>query len=416
MANKPIRFILKPLLKAPALLLLVWMVCTCVTPYTPELKGYESLLVVEGMITDESVPCEVKLSRSIQNEDLVPEKITDATVYVSDEAGVKTYLVNQGNGSYLTNPSEFRGIIGKTYTLHIITADSREYISDPAVMLPVPEIENIYYEKDAEVSGDQSEIQEGITIYIDTGPGSENSQYIRWEYEETWKFRLPDYKRYNYIHDSVILPIPDAKEYCWNAARSSLVSTGYIANGDDPIKKAPVCFIASAKSDRLTLQYSILIKQYSLSKEAYDFWNNLKQVNESGGTIFDKQPYPVISNITNINDPAEKVLGYFQVSASKQERKYITASELDELNLPSFKYGCKRYQVSPDDYPPPFGLPPMTWDELYEMFMTTGGLTFVEPIYDENKALEDLVFTETICSDCELTGSAEKPDWWIDLI
>jgi len=57
-----------------------------------------------------------------------------------------------------------------------------------------------------------------------------------------------------------------------------------------PIKKEPVNFIATDQSDRLLIQYSILVSQYSISKEEYDFWNNLKQVNESGGDIFAKQP------------------------------------------------------------------------------------------------------------------------------
>jgi hypothetical protein len=186
---------------------------------------------------------------------------------------------------------------------------------------------------------------------------------------------------------------------------------------DDFIKKAPVCFVASTKSDRLTLQYSILVKQYSLSKEAYEFWNNLKQVNEAGGSIFDEQPYPVISNITCLNDPGEKVLGYFQVSAAKQVRKDITARELDELSLPWFKYDCIRYEVDPLDYWVPGSMsPPMTWDELYNMFMQTGGFTFVEPIYNGvTNALESLVFVASPCSDCELTGTLVKPDWWIDL-
>jgi len=409
---------LKQLQKVFVLLLVTWAFSTCIDPYTPVLKGYESLLVVEGLMTDEAIPYEVRLTRSIQDEESVPERVTDATVYISDESGNKAYLGLTGSGSYVTNPAEFTGVTGKTYTLHIKTADGREYESDPAEMLPVPGIDNIYYEQDKEYSGDRSELLEGLRIYVDTEKGSGENQYLRWEYEETWKFKLTDFQRFDFISDTLILPIIEVKDICWKTVKSSAIMEGSIVPGkDDDLKKAPVCFIAPSRSDRLTQQYSILVKQYSLSREAFEFWNNLKKVNESGGSIFDEQPYLVISNVTCLNDPGERVLGYFQVSAVKQERMYITAHELDGLNLPYFHPDCIRYEVNPLDFHVPGSMTPvMSWGELYHMFVDEGEFAFVEPIYNAaTNVLEDLAFVSVLCSDCELTGSLTKPDWWIDL-
>jgi len=403
-------------LKVLALLLMIPAICTCIDPFFPRLDDYESLLVVEGLITDEKVPYEIILSRSIQNEDSDPERVTDARVYITDETGKKVDLENHGNGSYKTNPDEFTGATGKTYTLHINTSDGNEYESTPALMLPVAGIENIYYEKGEEFNSDQSESLEGIRIYVDAEYSSESSRYLRWEYEETWKFQLADYKRFNYINEFDIRPVEEVKEYCWRHIKSSVILNGAgIKDQTNKIIKAPVCFVASSASDRLSIQYSILVKQYSLSEEAYKFWNNLKQVNETGGTIYDKQPFPVVSNIHNLNNQDEKVLGYFQVSAVKQERKYITVSELDNLGIPKFRYDCNRFVVCPDDYPSSFG-PPMTWDKLYNMFMDTHEFTFVEPIYNRpSNILQKLVFVQNECADCELTGSTEKPDWWVEM-
>ncbi len=409
---------LKLLLRSLLLLLLAWVFSTCIDPYTPKLSGYESLLVVEGVMTDDTVPYVVRLSHNIQNEDSIPERISDATVAISDETGSITYLENCGDGIYKTDPEEFTGTIGKTYSLHIVTSDDKEYISAPSEMLPVPGIEDIYYEKDTEFSNDQTEILDGIRLYIDTEQGSGEHQYLRWEYEETWKFGLADYKRYYYGADSVIRPIYDPKEFCFKTIRSTEILHGALVPGQSGfINRLPVCFIAPSESDRLTIQYSILVKQYSLSKEAYEFWNNLKQVSETGGSIFDKQPFLITSNITNVNDPDEKVLGYFQVSAVKQERKTIIPAELVELHLPWYRSDCVRFVVSPEDYPPPTPtLPMMTFYELYQMFTGSGEFTFVEPIYNEiTQELEKLVFVPTPCSDCELTGFYQKPDWWIDL-
>ena len=204
-------------------------------------------------------------------------------------------------------------------------------------------------------------------------------------------------------------------EFCWKQQKSSEILIKSISPGEPHvIKKEPLYFIASDKSDRLTIQYSILVKQYSISKKESDFWDNLKQVNEGGGDIFDPQPFPVISNIANVNNPADRVLGYFQVSAVKQKRIYIPFSEIVGLNLPFFQPDCKRIEYSPDDWPGGWG-PPLTWDDVARMF-DNPRYAFIEPLYRSGtNILKELVFTSPVCADCALTGTVKKPDFWIDL-
>jgi hypothetical protein len=399
------------------ILSIVLLLCTCIDPYEPKLEGFDSLLVVEGMITNQKLPYEVKLSRTMQRPDLIPEKVSDATVFINDENGIRTNLKNYGAGLYKTDSSSFTGTIGKTYTLNIITRDGKEYKSEPCIMTSVPEIDTIYYAKEINFSNNQSESHEGIKIYLDSKEGDETNRYLRWEYEETWKFRVPLTKRFNYINEKLILPLDNVKEYCWKQQKSKEVLFHSLALGErNIIKKEPICFISPDKSDRLTIQYSILIKQYSISKKESEFWDNLKKVNESGGDIFGSQPFAVISNLSNKNNPFEKVLGYFQVSAVKQKRKDITYRELKKLELPLFDYNCERIETSPSDFcrGVAFCVPP-TWDELYQMW-TAAKFTFVEPFIDsETKNLIKLVFSTDICSDCKLTGTFKKPDFWIDL-
>jgi hypothetical protein len=408
---------LKTRLKSLIALFIIAALYTCIDPYNPKLSGHESFLVVEGLITDENASYIVKLSRTMQSADSVPEKVTDANMFITDENGNKTILNNAGNGLYKTDSTVFTGVAGKTYTLHISTENGDEYISEPCFMLPVPDIDSIYYEKDEEFTSNQSETQQGIRIYLDSKEGDENNQYFRWEFVETWKFRVPMPKRYDYIDDTIILPVDVINEFCWKQQKSSEILVKSFSPGQPSIiKKEPLNFIAPEKSDRLSIQYSILVRQYSMSKKEYDFWDNLKQVNEGGGDIFDPQPFPVISNISNVHDPADRVLGYFQVSAVKQKRIYITFSEIVGLDLPFFQPDCNRIEASPDDYPPPPMQPPMTWDELYSMFDFSPKYVFVEPLYESGtRILKELVFTSPVCSDCTLSGTVKKPDFWIDL-
>ena len=141
----------------------------------------------------------------------------------------------------------------------------------------------------------------------------------------------------------------------------------------------------------------------------------MKQLNESGGDIFEKQPFPINSNIHNLSDPDEQVLGYFQVSAVKQKRLYIRPDDISQYNLPLYNYQCNRIVIGEDDYPPP--LSPgakVTFNKIYSYFVGPN-YAFVEPVYNNNMELRKLVFSKPVCTDCTINGSLTKPDFWIDL-
>ncbi len=402
--------------KSVITLVVVFMLYTCIDPYTPKLAGYESLLVVDGLITDANTSYTVNVSRTFQEQNANPLTVSDASVYISDDEENKSYLNNMGNGRYKTDSIEFIGIVGRTYILHVLTKEGNEYESEPCLMQSVPDIDSIYFAKDQELINNGTETQEGVMIYLDS-KGSDNNQYYRWAFEETWKFKVPYPKKFNYIDSVTFVPVADVKDYCWKSRKSDGIIIHSIYSGQSSrLEKQPIFFIASDKSDRLLLQYNILVSQYSISKKEYDFWNNLKQVNESEGDIFAKQPFTVISNIHNINNPEERVLGYFQVSAVKQKRKDLPFSQSVTMNLPFYDYSCERFEKEPLDYSNGPGAPPPTWDYLYSLFCVTSDYYFVEPRYFPGTfVLEKMVFTRPECANCELAGTHNKPDFWVDL-
>jgi hypothetical protein len=268
-----------------------------------------------------------------------------------------------------------------------------------------------------EFDKNNNSINAGIMIYLDTDETTEDECYLRWEFEETWKFKLPYPKRYDYISDTEIIRLNNIREYCWKTNLSGDILTSPVLPGQGSIKNVPLHFISPEKSDRLTVQYSINVRQYSISTEEYNYWENLKQVNETTDDIFNTQPYSVTSNIHNTADPSDKVLGYFKVSSVKEKRIYITSNELLRLDLPGYIYPCTEYIVDPYTYfmPGSQGKAP-TWDEINEMFMSVGGFTFIQPIYvGETDELSKLVFATLECSDCSETDIITQPDFWIDL-
>lgn len=399
---------------------------SCIDPYNPNIKGYKSLLVVEGLITNENSSYKIKLSRTVNEGSSIPERITDANVYITDGDGIKTHLQNSGDGYYTTDSTSLTGVIGQKYTLQIITSDGKEYKSEECTMLPGAGIDTVYYEKGEEISGTLGESFTGIKIFLNSADATGLNQYFRWTFEEAWKFIMPGPQRYTctIFRDTTFYfeEVPVVKDVCWKKNQSGeIITNSILSGGANYINKQLIKFIAPAKSDRLTQQYSILVKQYSISEKEYDFWNNLKKVSESGGDIFDSQPYKVISNIHNVNDAGEMVLGYFEVSAVSRKRIFITAHELDTLYLPHYKTDCVAIAKSPDDWP---GGKRPTWAEIYRMFTETGEFTFIMPLLKSGDILGDpvgqskllkLVFSTKVCSLCEYAGITTKPDFWIDL-
>ena len=309
---------------------------SCIDPYQLHLSEYESLLVVNGMITDENRPYTISLTRTFQNKDTFPERVTDAYVFVSTTDEDPVVFHEQKPGIYQSDSTSFRGRAGKTYTLHIGIGNN-EYVSDPCLMVPVPAIDTVSFVRDQHFSTDGTTELDGISIFVIPSSETGKSKYLRWDYEETWKVEAPYPVGYKYLGHNSVISIPVRNQICWKNESSSNILIYSFPDGNIPqVIKQPVTFISPTTTDRLTHQYSILVKQYSLSKDEYDFWYDLKQVSEERGDIFDKQPHFVSGNIHSAKDKSEKVLGYFQVSAVAEKRIYITKHQIRISSCPHF--------------------------------------------------------------------------------
>ena len=408
-----------------AFLLLV-IVASCIDPYTPNLKNYNSLLVVDGLITNENSSYKIKLSRTFSQANSIPENVTDANVYITDGDGIKTDLQNSNSGYYNTDSTSFSGVIGQKYTLHILTSDGKEYISDECTLLPVSGIDKIYYERGDEISGTLGKSFAGLKILLNSTDATGMNQYFRWTFDEVWKFILPGAQQYTYAYvnpsASFFASVPFLNNVCWKMSQSGeIIINSVLPGGVNYINGQEIQFINPLESDRLTQEYSILVKQYSISNNEYEFWNNLKKAGEAGGDIFALQPYTVISNIHNVNNNNERILGYFEVSAVEQKRIFITSHDLDPLYMPHYQTDCILIRKSPSDYP---GANPPTWDGIYQMYMATGNYIFVKPeLKDDsspnatvsNSDLLKLDFSVKVCALCNLTGFSTKPDFWVDV-
>lgn len=369
---------------------------TCSEPYTPELSKYEDILVIDGVITNEPGPYTVRLSRSFQYSDLegLPERQAD--VLIKDDQGNVAALEETSPGVYSTNDPGFRGIIGRYYQLYVYTADQQIWESEYVELKKVPEIENLYAEF-GEKTG-KNEIEKGFQIYVDTYDPDNQTWYYRYDYEETWEYGVP-YPSYYLVKNGLLMFRTEEVGRCWRTFPSEdIIVTTSENMQSDIVRRFPVHFVSTG-SNRLSVRYSILVRQYSMSREAYVYWEQLRIANEEPGTMFDKQPAQIRGNIYNINNPEMPVIGFFEATSVDSERLFITRSDLPiDTKLTSEFDDCRsEYLVIPKN--------------LYTQYDNWGYCMILDA------KTEEILFGLGVislfrCCDCTLTGSNIKPSFW----
>jgi hypothetical protein len=356
----------------------------CIVQFIPETNENQELLVVEGLITDQDGPNTIKLSTSMplggRNE---AKPFQGCNLTISDDLGETYKLTETEPGTYVTDHAYFQGEIGRSYTLHIKTNDSfhnLNFQSLPMVMKPVPPIDSIYYEKLLlNENPANSTNSDACQIYLDTHDPENNCKYYRWEFSETWEFRLP-------------YTVPN--NTCWISSNSDKINIKSTSSlGEDRILRYPLNFISN-NTDRLKEKYSILVNQYSISEDEYIYWEKLKNISEQVGGLYDITPSSIPSNIWCIEDPNEKVLGYFSVSSVSSKRIFIKDRFTGIIDLYN---ACIADTV--------FGGGPIPNLNLYVWVIIDHPLP--PPSYK--------VLTRTKgCYDCTVRGTNIKPIFWKD--
>jgi hypothetical protein len=349
----------------------------CIKPYNPDITDDKTLMVVEGLITDQATVQTVKLSLSQPvGTKVVPIPVTGANVTVSDDDSNIYGFSEAAPGTY---QSSFQGVIGRKYSIRIKTNTDvtkfYSYESYPIEMTAVPPIDSIYYEK-VLIGRDQwGNKFEGAQIYLDTHDNGENCKYYRWSFTETWEFRLP-------------FDVPNWK--CWRTENSYIINVKSTANlAENSINKYPLYFIDNT-TDRLSYKYSVLVGQYSLSQDEFDFWEKIKNITQNNGGLYDMIPASVTGNIHCIEEPGQAVLGYFSVSAESTKRIFIKDYFSGMPNLTLTCYG----------------------DTIYGSGPIPGLGIYIFQIASHTMPTYTVVTPDRSCADCTTRGTTVMPAFW----
>jgi hypothetical protein len=357
----------------------------CISKFVPETNENMELIVVEGMITDQPGINTIKLYKSTPlGKKTIANPVTGCNLFITDDLGNSYNLSETSPGTYVTNSGEFCGIIGRKYILKFFTHNNSginySYESLPTEMKPVPPIEELFYEKQLITEGDKDiKRKEGCQIYLNTYDPANNCKFYRWDYTETWEMRLP-------------FDVPN--KICWitNSSNTITIKNTTVLS-ENKINRFPLNFISN-ETDRLNVKYSMLVNQYSLNDEEYIYWEKLQNITEEVGSLYDITPASIPGNIYCIEDPNEKVLGYFSVSAKASKRIFIVDTF---AGVAEYYKDCENARVG--------GSAPIPYLGISVWIIIDG--SFMRPPFKE------LTFNKA-CADCTVRGTTVKPPFWDD--
>jgi hypothetical protein len=371
------------------ILLIVLSLGSCVEEFQPQLEDTDPLLVVDGKLSNLEGPYTISLARStgLDIQDL--EAVTGAEVSILEKNGPTVILEEIEPGTYRTAENVLQGEVGKSYKLQI-NVGGKHYESDYELLKKPTAIASVEPRFEYQSTFESPEDVPGIQFYIDTEESTFKEDYYLWNLEGTYQYHssLLIY----YVYDGSLREFDnhDTLHTCYQTYDIGGVFTAGTENLNvAQVVDKPLYFLP-AVDRRLSVRYSLLTTQYSLSKDAYEFWKQVEIQSAGGESLYTTQPYQIRGNVKNVNDSDEAVLGYFTVAGVSQNRIFVDKPE--EVNIEFEKCipdGLALMLI--------FDLPAEYW-----------------PIYLPG-AEDGLGWVEPECMDCQLLGGVlEKPSFWID--
>jgi len=389
------------LLTGAATILLV-IAIGCKKTYNPKIvagNASKQYLVVEGMINTGQDSTIIRLSRTVPIGSTSKSKPElGAIVTVIADANVSVQLTETGKGYY--KAPGFASNSTAKYSLKITTSDGRAYQSDFVEAKKSPPIDSVYYRIK----------NNGVQVYADTHDPANSTKYYRWDFDETYMFSsaFQSYEYYVSFPFDTVLPRPLDKQIhvCWkNDTSRNILLNSSAKLARDVISENPVYFIPST-SEELESRCSLLVKQYALTPDAFNYFQQLKKNTEQLGSIFDAQPSELPGNIHCITDPSEQVLGYITAGTASESRIFI-----DNRNLPAWRAATPYEGCFMDTaYYAGRG----NTNEV-QMYIYSGYKIPIYPIsLPGSGKIVGYSEGDPACVDCTLRGTNKRPDFWTD--
>ena len=389
-----------------------WALYSCTEPFEfDDEPTFESALVIEGRITDQNKTQNILISRSFPLDTVITSVELGASVQITDDNGRIFNFDDMGDGSY-NSSFPFAAEQDRSYTLSITTSNGNSYVSEPSSIRAKSNIDEIIAVREF-----KDDLEEGVFIYLNSFDPTNNGNYYLYEYEETYKIITPFSSRGFEAYVVSPLPTPavdyrlsdEVSAICYSTDISkSIIQTSTIELGEDRVSRFPVRFI-DRENYILSHRYSILVKQYVQSKEAFTYYETLNTFSSSESLFSQIQTGFLEGNIRSQQNSTERVIGFFEVNSIDEKRLFFNYEDLfPGEEIPNYVIDCSI--VSPPLVNEAGGSPLIS-------LIDVNGVDFFSEYDGEANALNLDIFgpflmTPAGCGDCTRFSSKIVPDFW----
>jgi hypothetical protein len=367
---------------------------SCVDPYEPVIEESQEVMVINGYITDKPGIHKVSISRSAPFNNPVYRPLQGCVVRIRDDQGNMVIYMESGEGPWYEGYLDSTFLkVGSSYALVVNTPDGEEYQSSYDTLLACPPVDTLYFEVEEQGSSIPGSSYWGVQFFLDVKGSPSASRNFRWLLEETYEYTSA------YTSDWILLQplgpvdpyISDTVSHCYMTLPVNQTfsgSTRFLA--ENRLNRQYLNFVSN-RTPRLKIKYSLLVKQHSLTNEIFDYWDRMRTQSSETGGFYETQPSSTVGNISNSNDPGEKVLGCFY--ATQEQAKRLTVRY--QFDFPVQGYSCQLDTL--------YSLVEFGHEYPYYVFslseMTMGGPPYLTG--------------DRYCFDCrELGGENTRPEYW----
>lgn len=380
---------------------------SCIKPYEFDVRSTSRVLVVDASVTNLEGTQYVRLEYSYSLNGGLPELVSGADVMVIDDQDNETTFQEIEPGLYKP-ASNFSGIIGRKYQLSIQTPNGEQYQSEEEELLTSAQLDSIYGRFLTLDSESSDGFERGVQFFADLSGFDDQNHNFRFQYEENYEVSVPYPSLYEYNPTTVTI---DRREISLRTCYVKQDSQGLLIGTtsgqvNSQLREFPIVFINEDQQELLG-RYSLTVQPFRISSEAYQYYKDLKENNESAGSFFDRQKGALTGNIRNVNDASEPVLGYFEVASVSTSLRIFDIGTWKEDGFRANRILTQCVNLLDTV---------RTADVLSNMFNFDRQLIYN---FAETDGVVPGTFysTETIlvpqsCSDCRVYGNLEKPAFW----
>jgi len=369
---------------------------TCEEKYWPDLGGkYQNLLVVDGMITNEPGPYVIRLAYSspVNGQEYLPASGFQLTI--RDDHGISETLHEINPGIYTTDSLGIQGIVGRTYHIEITSPLGETYKSEPELLRKPTGIESVYTKLEYRQNNDLNYDIAGYQFYLSTAIAEQDTNYFLWNMTATYKYQAD--LKIRLIFDGSLRPFynSDSLRICYKTQIIKEIFTYSTEGLAEPVLTNFPLHYVSTETREISIRYSLLVKQLSISETAHKFWSTAREQSSDIGDLHARQPYQIRGNIFNLNNPNEQVLGLFVAAGITEKRIFVNRPD------PPVRM---RYPVC------------VAGDGAVENF---ADIFFTDarfwPVYATFDVYGRAALPPQKCMNCELSGGViQKPEFWVD--